>query len=176
MSRNRSVSCVHCSRPNALSDRRAYIALDPAVLATGFFADGQQNAEAGQVASLTSKNNFINFCKGQGLPLTNGQQIKTGSCNPAPMGIMAAQSNIPSVKFLFPFNSLEPNETFTVKLTIQNFVLGHSVDSQTNYFAAPQPVDRSGNIIGHTRIVIEPNESFNSTTPTDPFGFVFLRL
>ena len=32
-----------------------------------------------QVASLTSTNNFINYCSGK--ELTNGLQITTGSCN-----------------------------------------------------------------------------------------------
>jgi hypothetical protein len=44
----------------------------------------------GQVSSLTSTNNFINFCKTtSGVPLTNGQQVTGGSCNPAPVGAIS---------------------------------------------------------------------------------------
>lgn len=75
------------------------VVLDPAVLATGFFQDGLATAVPGQVASMTSKNNFINFCKSHpDKPITNGLQIKTGSCNPAPMGIFASTTNTPSCK------------------------------------------------------------------------------
>lgn len=44
----------------------------------GLAQDGQQaGAEAGQVASLTSTNNFINFCLTEpDLPLTNGMQVR----------------------------------------------------------------------------------------------------
>ena len=54
------------------------IALDPAVIAPGFANDGQDQPVAGQVASLTSTNNFINFCLTVNAPITNGQQITTG--------------------------------------------------------------------------------------------------
>lgn len=48
---------------------------------TGSFLDGSDGlgAEAGQALSLTSKNNFINFCDGK--TVTNGLQITDGSCN-----------------------------------------------------------------------------------------------
>jgi hypothetical protein len=41
--------------------------------------------DPGQVASLTSKNNFINFCLTQPVELTDGQQKVNGSCNPIPV-------------------------------------------------------------------------------------------
>lgn len=48
---------------------------------TGSFFDGGDGlgAEDGQALSLTSKNNFINFCDGK--TVTNGLQITDGSCN-----------------------------------------------------------------------------------------------
>jgi hypothetical protein len=48
---------------------------------SGSFNNGQQEtgSEAGQAASLTSQNNFINNCAGK--TLTNGLQITSGSCN-----------------------------------------------------------------------------------------------
>jgi hypothetical protein len=95
------------------------------VIATGFANNGQDVPEAGQVASLTSTNNFINFCAGQ--TITNGKQITTGSCNPAPMGQIAAQTVMPSCKFVFPANgdkSIKANTAFTIKLAIKNLQTG----------------------------------------------------
>jgi hypothetical protein len=87
--------------PQLFPRMKTNVVLDPAVLATGFFQDGLATAVPGQVASMTSANNFINFCKSHpDKPITNGLQIKTGSCNPAPMGILASTINIPSCKCL----------------------------------------------------------------------------
>jgi len=66
--------------------------------------NGQSVAEPGQVASLTSGNNFINSCLTQNLPITDGKQIATGSCNPAPVGVIPSSNNKPSAKFVFPAN------------------------------------------------------------------------
>jgi hypothetical protein len=107
------------------TDIQASLTLDPSVIATGFANDGQDVPEAGQVASLTSTNNFINFCAGQ--TITNGKQITTGSCNPAPMGQIAAQTVMPSCKFVFPPNgdaSLKASQAFTIKLAINNLQTG----------------------------------------------------
>ena len=67
--------------------------LDPSVIAKGFEQNGQQVPTAGQVASLTSSNNFINFCATTKQPITNGKQITGGSCNPAPMGSIPSTAN-----------------------------------------------------------------------------------
>jgi hypothetical protein len=55
--------------------------LDPDVIQSGSFTDGTDSpdADAAQAPSLTSENNFVNFCKGQ--TLTNGLQVTEGSCN-----------------------------------------------------------------------------------------------
>ncbi|KAL9031204.1 MAG: hypothetical protein Q9196_000740 [Gyalolechia fulgens] len=60
----------------------AQIVLEPENVQTASAADGQGNAEgvkAGQTASETDTANFINFCTGK--KLTNGAQVKAGSCN-----------------------------------------------------------------------------------------------
>ncbi len=54
-------------------------ALDPRVIAKGFANDGQDVPAVGQVASLTSTNNFINFCLTvANTPITDGKQVTTG--------------------------------------------------------------------------------------------------
>lgn len=102
------------------------------------------------VTSLTSSNNYINFCASQaGVPLTNGLQIKDGcvplfllvgprclaelflsllrsfrSCNQAPMGRIFSINRIPSCKFIFPKNldAIQESTPFTIQLKIK-FVL-----------------------------------------------------
>jgi hypothetical protein len=163
----------------SLSADIAFAALNPKVIATGFAQNGQASATAGQVASDTSTNNFINFCLTvPNLPITNGAQVKTGSCNPAPMGVIAANTNMPSAKFVSPANgdtSIKANTAFTVSLALQHIQAGHFTNAQQTYFAAPQKVNAQGDIIGHTHIVIEALTSLGQTTPTNPQVFAFFK-
>lgn len=149
--------------------------LDQSVLSKGSQSDGLNNATAGTSASLTSTNNFINFCIGK--TITSGQQVKTGSCNPIPMGVIASANNIPSSKFVSPTNlgTLKANTAFTMKLAVKNVQLGVFTNPDTTYFAAPQGVNKDGNIIGHTHLVAEQVESLTSTTPLDPTKFAFFK-
>ena len=154
------------------------LALDPNVIAKGFANNGQGQPTAGQVASLTSTNNFINFCLTvKGKPLTNGQQIKTGSCNPAPMGVIAATTNMPSSKFVSPVNGqdIQPNTAFDIKMAVNNLQTGNFVNAQQNYYSAPQQVNAQGTIIGHTHFTVQSLPSFTSTTPLDPNVFAFFK-
>jgi hypothetical protein len=153
------------------------LALDPAVIAPGFAQDGQQTPAAGQVASLTSTNNFINFCLTVKKPITNGQQIKTGSCNPAPMGVIAATTNMPSSKFVTPVNGQDfgANAAFTISMAVNNLQTGNFVNAQSNYYSAPQQVNGQGDIIGHTHFTVQQVPSFTSTAPLDPKVFAFFK-
>ncbi|KAG6333967.1 hypothetical protein ID866_5118 [Astraeus odoratus] len=161
------------------NDPQTSLTLDPAVIAKGFESDGQaQGGDPGQVASLTSSNNFINFCLTvPNLPITNGQQISGGSCNPAPMGVIPSTANIPSAKFVSPANldTIPPNQDFDVQLSIQNMETGFFVNPDTNYFAAPQQLNGQGQIQGHSHVVIEQLDSLTQTTPLDPTKFAFFK-
>ncbi|KDR85250.1 hypothetical protein GALMADRAFT_341993 [Galerina marginata CBS 339.88] len=158
-------------------DAQSSLTLDPDVIATGFANDGQDVPAAGQVASLTSINNFINFCKTVDLPLTNGTQVIGGSCNPAPMGSIPAKTSMPSSKFVFPKNGgkVAANKTFTVKMAISNLETGHFVNAQENYFSAPQQLNAQGIIQGHSHVIIEELGSLDQTTTTDPTVFAFFK-
>jgi len=158
-------------------DIQSSLTLDSSVIATGFAQNGQAVQEAGQVASLTSNNNFINFCATTNQPLTNGLQVKTGSCNPAPMGVIASTDNMPSSKFTFPtmLSEIPANQPFTISMAINNLQTGNFVNAQNNYYSAPQQVNGDGNIIGHTHVVVELLDSLNQTTPTDPRKFAFFK-
>lgn len=159
-------------------DPQTSLTLNPAVLATGFENNGQSVPEAGQVASQTSSNNFINFCLTvPNLPITNGAQVQGGSCNPAPMGVIASTNNMPSSKFTNPKNmdTIPANTAFTVSMAISHLNTGNFVNAQQNYFAAPQFTDSSGDVSGHSHVVIELIDALDSTTPTNPQKFAFFK-
>jgi len=158
-------------------DAQKSLTLDPSVIAKGFEQNGQATQEAGQVASLTSSNNFINFCATTGQTITNGQQVKGGSCNPAPMGSIPSTANMPSAKFKSPKNldTIQANKNFTVTMNIQGMETGNFVNAEQNYFAAPQQLNSKGQIVGHSHVVIEAIDSITQTTPTDPSKFAFFQ-
>lgn len=156
---------------------RVATALDPRVIAPGFANDGQDVPSAGQVPSLTSTNNFINFCLTANLPITNGKQVQTGSCNPAPIGVIPSVDNMPSSKFVFPknFQTVKANTQFTIEMAIRNMEAGFFVNAQANYFAAPQFLNAQGQIQGHSHVVIESLESIDQTKTTNPKVFAFFK-
>jgi len=159
-------------------DLQTSLCLDPSQLQKGFEQNGQETPAAGQIASATSSNNFINFfATVPNLPLTNGQQVKTGSCNAAPMGVIAAQDKIPTAKFVFPknFDTVKANTNFTVQLSVSKLTTGNFVNAAANYFSAPQNVDGQGLILGHSHIVIEKLNSLTDTTPLDATKFSFFK-
>ncbi|CCM00977.1 uncharacterized protein FIBRA_03025 [Fibroporia radiculosa] len=156
------------------------LTLDPSLVNTGFEQNGQAEGDpegAGQVPSNTSVNNFINFCATVSLPLTNGTQIKSGSCNAAPMGVIPATTAMPSAKFVNPKNldTIAANTNFTIQMAIQNLDTGNFVNPDTNYFAAPQTINGQGLIVGHSHVVIEAISSLTTTTPTNPQVFAFFK-
>ncbi|KAK0478805.1 hypothetical protein IW261DRAFT_188100 [Armillaria novae-zelandiae] len=152
-------------------------ALDPAVIGSGFADDGQSPPVAGQSPSLTTTNNFINFCLTVDAPITNGQQITGGSCNPIPIGAIPSTDNMPSSKFTNPqnFGTIKANTAFDVSMAIQKMQTGNFVNATANYFAAPQQLNAQGQIIGHTHVVIEELDSLDQTTPTNPKTFAFFK-
>ncbi|EIW53275.1 uncharacterized protein TRAVEDRAFT_133194, partial [Trametes versicolor FP-101664 SS1] len=154
------------------------LAIVQSVISTGFANDGQDQPTAGQVSSLTSTNNFINFCATRpDLQITNGRQVLTGSCNPAPMGIIASTANMPSTKFIFP----QPNATVTanadvtIQLAVRNLETGHMTNVRSTFLAAPQVVNGVGDVQGHVQVVIESLASLDQVSLTDPDRSVFFK-
>ncbi|KAI0668897.1 hypothetical protein C8Q78DRAFT_215557 [Trametes maxima] len=163
---------------NANANAQTSLTLVQSVIATGFTNNGQQPPVAGQVASLTSSNNFINFCAtAPQFPITNGAQVKTGSCNPAPMGLIAPTTAMPSSKFVNPKNlaTIPANTNFTIQMAIKNLETGHFTNAQANYFAAPQQLNAQNTIQGHSHVVIEAIPSLDTTQVTDPNKFAFFK-
>jgi len=172
-----SVGLVPRQGGNA-GDPQTSLTLDPKVIASAFANNGQDVPVAGQVASLTSTNNFINFCLTvPNLPITNGQQIQSGSCNPAPIGIIPSTEKMPSSKFTNPKNgdTIASGVDFTISMAISNLQTGNFVNAQKNYFAAPQQLDGGGTILGHSHVVVEKLSSLDQTTPTNPKEFSFFK-
>jgi hypothetical protein len=139
--------------------------------------DADDRLPAGQVASLTSTNNFINFCLTVNLPITDGKQIQGGSCNPAPIGAIPSIDNMPSSKFSFPANggTVPADQQFTIRMNIRNLVTGNFVNAQANYFAAPQQLNGGGQILGHSHVVVEQLQALTQETPTNPREFRFFK-
>ncbi|KAJ7456468.1 hypothetical protein FB451DRAFT_1143079 [Mycena latifolia] len=160
-------------------DLQSSLTLDSSVVCQGFSDDGQNPPVAGQTASSTSTNNYINFCALTlpGTPLTNGLQVTGGSCNPTPIGLIPSVDKMPSVKFNFPKNgdSINANVEFNTTLNVQNFHTGVFTNAQKTYFAAPQTLDAQGLIIGHAHIVMETLQSLDQITPLDPTKFFFFK-
>ncbi|KAG8956916.1 hypothetical protein FRC03_010715 [Tulasnella sp. 419] len=159
-------------------DPQTSLTLDPAVIGDNLSRTGVEGGgEAGQVASLTSTNNFINFCLDVNLPITNGEQVIGGSCNPIPMGVIVSKANMPSSKFQNPKNGdvIAPNTEFTIQMAVSKMQTGNFVNPQEKYFAAPQQVNGAGIIIAHSHVVIEKINSLDSTDVTDPNVFAFFK-
>ncbi|KAF9535794.1 hypothetical protein CPB83DRAFT_888467 [Crepidotus variabilis] len=158
-------------------DPQKSLTLDPKVICSGFAQNGQDPPVAGQVASATSTNNFINNCLTVSLPLTNGQQIQGGSCNPAPIGSIPSINKMPSAKFSFPknFATIPADEAFTFTLNIANLATGQFTNAAKNYFAGPQALDGTGTILGHSHITCDKLTAIDQTTATDPREFAFFK-
>ncbi|KAJ6626937.1 hypothetical protein B0H10DRAFT_466332 [Mycena sp. CBHHK59/15] len=148
------------SRANA-ADLQTSLTLDPSVICTSFTDDGQNPPVAGQTASSTSTK----------------LQITTGSCNPAPIGLIPSVDHMPSCKFSFPKNgdTITANTAFTATLNVANFHTGVFTNAQKTYFAAPQTLDGSGLIIGHSHMVIEALTAIDQIEPNNPTKFTFFK-
>lgn len=142
---------------------------------TGLANDGQEPPVAGQVASLTTTNNFINFCAGK--TITNGQQVTGGSCNPIPLGDIIPKANMPSCKFASPANQdkIPANQAFTIKMNINNMQAGVFTNAQKTYYMAPQQLNGQGIVIGHSHFVIQKMGDFADPSILDAGTFAFFK-
>lgn len=159
-------------------DLQSSLTLDPSQVQPGLANDGQAVPTAGQIASQTSANNFINYCATRpDLPLTNGQQVLTGSCNPTIMGEIVAKDKMPSAKIISPQNlaTVKAGETITFQIKVRNMQTGNFVNAQQNYFAAPQQTNSDGVLIAHSHITVNQISSFTDTEAQDPQSFAFFK-
>lgn len=174
---------VNSTNPSGgnVTDSQVSLTLIQSVIVPAFANNGttSNSSEPGVTASLTSQNNFINWCSTLNLTISNGTQIQSGFCNPAPMGAIPSTSNMPSAKFVTPSNLavIPANTTFQVALAVNGLDTGFFANADTNYLAAPQQLNMTtGNIMGHSHIVIEQLDNLTQTTPTDPTKFAFFAV
>ncbi len=93
------------------------------------------------------------------------------------MGDIPSTKNMPSSKFTSPenFGAVKANTNFTIKMKINNLETGNFVNAESNYYAAPQQLNKQGNIIGHSHFVVQQLDSFTSTKVLDPNVFAFFK-
>ncbi|KAJ6497992.1 hypothetical protein C8R47DRAFT_1041216 [Mycena vitilis] len=158
-------------------DLQSSTTIDPSVIQTT--DDGQNPPTAGQSAAQLSKNNFANLCATTlpQVPLTNGLQTTTGSCNPIPIGMIPSVDNMPSSKFQSPANldTIAATTPFNITLKTQGIQLGTFTNAQKTYFANPQTLNAQGQIIGHTHVVVEAIDAITTTTISNPQKFIFFK-
>lgn len=98
---------------------------------------------------------------------------------------------MPSSKFVFPANGaqIQAGKTFTIQMAVNHLTTGNFVNAASSesiphivpqplltlrdkdYFSAPQQVDNSGDIVGHSHVVIEKLSSLGQTAVTNPSKF-----
>ena len=120
--------------------------------------------------------NFINFCTGQ--TLTNGLQVKTGSCNGVVMGNIPSTDNMISsiITFPGPGDTIAANQNFTISVQTKGLTAGTFTNPDTTYYSAPQDLDGSGQIIGHTHVTVQDlGGDLATTTPPTPGTFTFFK-
>ncbi|KAJ3472509.1 hypothetical protein NLG97_g10931 [Lecanicillium saksenae] len=152
------------------------LALANNVVQKGSANNGNNPGSNEQAASATSNNNFINFC--QGKTLTNGAQVRTGSCNGIPMGNIPATTKMVSSVFINPQNgdNLPAKQDFDIQVQMINFAPGSFTNATTTYYSAPQDLNQQGVIIGHTHVTVQDTgRTLNPTQPLDPQKFAFFK-
>ena len=93
------------------------------------------------------------------------------------MGAIPSKDNMPSAKFISPKNgdTVDANTAFNISMNVANFATGAFVNAASNYYSAPQQLNKQGQIIGHSHVVVEAISSLVQTTPTDPKTFAFFK-
>jgi transcription initiation factor TFIID subunit 15 len=91
------------------------------------------------------------------------------------MGDLPAQSNMVSAIITSPkFGQvLGKNESFDISVQYANLAAGVFTNPTTTYFAAPQQLDDSGNVIGHSHVTVQNIGALNPSTPPDAQTFDF---
>lgn len=101
------------------------LVLDPANVQSNSAKTGQEdNADPAQAKSLTDPANFINFCTGK--TLTNGLQVKSGSCSGVVMGDIPSTANMVSSLITFPGHGedIAADTEFDILVKVVNLVAG----------------------------------------------------
>jgi hypothetical protein len=80
--------------------------------------------------------------------------------------------------FVNPQNgdNIDENTDFDIQVQMINFAAGTFTNAAATYYAAPQDLDGSGVIIGHTHVTVQDTGGdLNPTQPLDPQTFAFFK-
>lgn len=109
--------------------------------------------------------------------MTNGQQLTAGSCNGIPMGKIPAAKNMISAMIVNPQpgDQVTADQTFNISVQTAHLDAGFFVNPTTNYYTAPQDLNRNGDIIGHCHVTVQEIGSLTDSNPPDPIKFAFFK-
>lgn len=94
------------------------------------------------------------------------------------MGKIPSTSNMISAVFVSPKpgQNIAANTDFTVSVQVTGLSAGAFTNAASTYYAAPQDLTSSGQIIGHTHITVQDfGKSLTPSSPPDPSTFVFFK-
>ena len=94
------------------------------------------------------------------------------------MGNIPSTSNMISsiITFPGPGDTIAANQNFSISVQTQGLAAGTFTNPDTTYYSAPQDLDSSGQIIGHTHVTVQDmNNNLAGTTPPDPTTFTFFK-
>ncbi|KIN05236.1 hypothetical protein OIDMADRAFT_25811 [Oidiodendron maius Zn] len=163
-------------RDNDSNSKQTATCLSPKALQTGSKNNGQETPVAGQSPSQTDAANFINFCSGQ--TLTNGLQVKSGSCNGIVMGKIPSTAHMISSIIISPGpeEKIRANKDFNISVQTTGLAAGSFTNADLTYYSAPQQLTSSGEIIGHTHVTVQDlGDSLCPSNPPDPTTFAFFK-
>nr|EAQ71203.1 hypothetical protein MGCH7_ch7g610 [Pyricularia oryzae 70-15] len=119
--------------------------------------------------------NFINFCAKK--TLTDGKQLRGGSCSPVIQGDIPAAAKMVSTVIINPKNGdkIPAQKSFNVQVKIANMKLGSFTNAQNTYYTAPQQLE-GGVVVGHTHVTIQDlGGTMNPTQPLNAEQFAFFK-
>jgi transcription initiation factor TFIID subunit 15 len=94
------------------------------------------------------------------------------------MGDIPSSSNMISsiITNPAPGDDLDEDTDFTVDVQVDNLAAGSFTNPDVTYYSAPQTLDDSGNVVGHTHVTIQSlGDDVNTQTAPDPSQFVFFK-
>lgn len=93
------------------------------------------------------------------------------------MGQIPATKNMVSAMIAFPQigDTISANKTFNISVQTSHLEAGFFVNPTTNYYTAPQALNKNGDIIGHCHVTIQNIGSLRSIIPPDPSKFAFFK-
>ena len=94
------------------------------------------------------------------------------------MGQLPGTGNMVSSIILNPQDrgSIPANQDFTIEVRINNIAAGTFTNPANTYYAAPQALDGSGNIIGHVHVTVQDTGGdMNPLQPLDLTQFAFFK-